>query len=77
MTDEIWKRDEIDSPCQNICVMHPQSGLCIGCYRTLAEITDWSKLGQQSRDQIMAVLPERAPLIRGRRTRGANRRRQP
>ena len=23
MTDEVWKRDEVASPCVNICVVHP------------------------------------------------------
>ena len=31
----------VPSPCISVCVMDPASGLCAGCYRTLAEIADW------------------------------------
>ncbi|WP_372605483.1 DUF1289 domain-containing protein, partial [Actibacterium sp.] len=34
MTDDIWKRDEIESPCIKICVIEPNSRLCTGCLRT-------------------------------------------
>lgn len=71
--ENIWERDEIDSPCQKICVMHPDSRLCIGCLRTLDEIARWSKLDQGERDTIRAALPERAPLIKGRRKRSRQR----
>lgn len=30
-----------DSPCVHICLMDYRLGLCIGCYRTLDEITHW------------------------------------
>ena len=38
MTDEIWARDEVQSPCIKICVVHPEERLCVGCYRTIDEI---------------------------------------
>jgi predicted Fe-S protein YdhL (DUF1289 family) len=41
MTDEIWQRDEADSPCVKICMIHPQTRLCIGCRRSISEISDW------------------------------------
>ncbi|KAB2882930.1 MAG: DUF1289 domain-containing protein, partial [Albidovulum sp.] len=37
MTDEIWKRREIESPCVRVCVVHPAEGLCVGCYRSVDE----------------------------------------
>ena len=40
--DLVWKRDEIDSPCVSICVMHPLERICTGCHRTIDEITRWS-----------------------------------
>lgn len=75
MTDEIWQRAEADSPCQKICVIHPASGYCIGCLRTIGEISDWSKLSQTDREQIKAALPARASAIRGSRKGRRNRRR--
>ena len=67
MTDEIWKRDEIASPCVKLCVVHPESRLCVGCLRTIDEITMWSRLSPEARDAIMAELPARAPQIARRR----------
>ena len=71
MSDEIWRRDEIDSPCQKICMMHPQADICIGCNRTRDEITRWSTMTPEARKTIMAALPSRAPkpTRRGRRPR--------
>ena len=67
MTDQIWKRDEIESPCIKICVIHPEARLCTGCLRSIDEITQWSRMGQDQRLQIMAELPERAPRVAQRR----------
>lgn len=67
MTDTLWTRDEIDSPCVKICVIHPESKLCTGCLRTLDEIAEWSRMSAQSRREIMASLPARAPQLTQRR----------
>jgi predicted Fe-S protein YdhL (DUF1289 family) len=67
MKDEILKRDEIASPCVNICVIHPQSGICVGCHRTLDEIAGWSGMSDAERSDLSANLPDRAPLLRKRR----------
>ncbi|MCC5999565.1 MAG: DUF1289 domain-containing protein [Pararhodobacter sp.] len=63
----IWQRDEIESPCVQICVIHPESRICTGCYRTIDEITAWSRLTPQARRAVMADLPGRAGLLRQRR----------
>lgn len=67
MTDEIWKRAETDSPCVKLCVIHPQSRTCVGCFRTIDEISSWSRLSAQERQEIMAALPGRAGTITTRR----------
>jgi predicted Fe-S protein YdhL (DUF1289 family) len=67
MSDDIWKRAEIDSPCVKICVIHPQARLCTGCLRSIDEITMWSKLTPDARRAIMQELPERAGQIATRR----------
>lgn len=69
-TDRVWRRDEVESPCRNICVIHPESGLCIGCYRTGAEIADWSRLTSEARRAVILELPSRAPLVTRRPRRG-------
>ncbi|MCA8867562.1 MAG: DUF1289 domain-containing protein [Rhodobacteraceae bacterium] len=67
MKDDIWKRDEIDSPCQKICVIHPDARICIGCNRSLDEIARWSNMKPDERQDILAALPARTPLLRARR----------
>lgn len=75
MEDEVWKRDEIDSPCQKICVIHPESGLCIGCLRTRHEIAGWSRLDPEERRTIMAGLADRKSQLKGQRRGGRQSRR--
>ena len=67
MKDDIWKRDEIESPCTKICLVHPQARLCTGCLRSIDEITGWSKMSAEDRRTIMAELPSRAGLLTQRR----------
>lgn len=65
--DEVWVRDEIESPCVKLCVVHPEERLCVGCFRTIEEIATWSRLTAAERREIMADLPERAPRLVRRR----------
>lgn len=67
MSDDIWKRDEIESPCVKLCQIHPAEQICIGCYRTLDEIGAWSRLTPEARRAIMAELPSRKGRITQRR----------
>ena len=65
--DEIWNRDELESPCVKICVLHPEAGICIGCYRERHEIAGWAGMTAQERAAVMAELPARAGRLRKRR----------
>jgi len=65
--DAVWSRDEVDSPCVQICVIHPDTRLCAGCARSIDEITAWSKMSPDARRAVMAELPSRAPAPTGRR----------
>ncbi|MFQ5438290.1 MAG: DUF1289 domain-containing protein [Paracoccaceae bacterium] len=67
MSDEIWQRDEIDSPCRNVCVIAPKSALCIGCNRTRAEIAGWSQMTPDARRALRAELPTRVSAPTKRR----------
>ena len=67
MTDQVWKRDEIESPCVKICVVHPEARLCTGCLRSIDEIGAWSRMAPEDRSRIMAELPARQSLIQKRR----------
>jgi predicted Fe-S protein YdhL (DUF1289 family) len=61
MNDEIWQRDEVESPCVEICLINPESGLCLGCRRSADEISRWSGMTAQERREITAALPDRNP----------------
>ena len=67
MSSEVWARNEIESPCVKICVIHPSERLCTGCHRTIEEISEWSRLPQIERDKIINELPERASKLKKRR----------
>jgi uncharacterized protein len=66
-SDAIWRRAEIDSPCVKTCVIHPAARLCIGCLRSIDEISAWSRMTPDDRRAIMADLPARAPRLAQRR----------
>jgi len=53
----------IKSPCIQVCAIDGESGLCLGCYRTLPEVAGWQRLTVGARDQIMAELPARRSRI--------------
>ncbi|MSU89762.1 DUF1289 domain-containing protein [Rhodobacteraceae bacterium 2CG4] len=59
-------RDGIESPCVNICMLHPETRLCIGCARTGDEIARWSAMTPDERRAVLAALPDRqaAPTTR-------------
>ena len=61
MSDETWRRPEIESPCVKVCVIHEATGLCVGCRRTLVEIATWGRLSPEDRRRVMAELPDRRP----------------
>jgi len=47
------------SPCQSVCVMHPETGWCEGCLRTIGEIADWSRMDKPAKLAVWAQLPAR------------------
>lgn len=67
MTDGVWQRDEIESPCVKVCLIHPEARICLGCHRTPEEIAGWSRLDPAERRAIMEVLASRKSLLPGRR----------
>jgi predicted Fe-S protein YdhL (DUF1289 family) len=49
----------VPSPCINVCEMDARSGLCRGCARTIDEIIAWSKLDDEAKREVWALLPAR------------------
>jgi len=65
--DDVWKRNEIASPCVKLCVVHPEERICVGCFRSIEEIAGWSRMTQEERAAVMEELPARAPRLAKRR----------
>jgi uncharacterized protein len=57
-------RTPIATPCIKVCLIDGESGLCLGCQRTLPEVARWTKLTDADRAEIMATLPDRRARIR-------------
>jgi len=49
----------IESPCVKTCTLDAQSGLCLGCGRTVDEIARWGTMTPAERTRLMAELPLR------------------
>ncbi len=70
MTDELWQRDEPDSPCVKVCVLDRNSGFCLGCLRTGDEIAAWPGMSTDQRRALLADLPARRDLVKPKRRGG-------
>lgn len=53
----------VKSPCVQVCAVDSESGLCLGCFRSLAEIAGWIRLTDAERDAVLGELPARRGLI--------------
>ena len=53
----------IKTPCIKVCVVDGESGLCLGCYRTLSEVAAWQGLPDAERGRIMGTLASRRERI--------------
>jgi predicted Fe-S protein YdhL (DUF1289 family) len=54
----------VKTPCVKVCVVDGESGLCMGCYRTLQEVATWARIPEAERDAIMGELRARRSRIR-------------
>jgi predicted Fe-S protein YdhL (DUF1289 family) len=52
------------SPCTKLCVLDDKSGFCLGCGRTIEEITAWPGMNSEQRQRVMALLPERLAKLK-------------
>lgn len=49
----------VASPCNKVCVMDPDSGLCRGCQRTLDEIARWGEMSEAEQRAVLEALAAR------------------
>jgi predicted Fe-S protein YdhL (DUF1289 family) len=49
----------VASPCINVCQMDDMTGLCRGCFRTLDEISGWSRASNDDKLVILVSVNRR------------------
>jgi predicted Fe-S protein YdhL (DUF1289 family) len=54
----------IATPCIKLCIVDGESGLCMGCFRSLPEVARWGGMSDEERREIMAGLAGRRGRIR-------------
>jgi predicted Fe-S protein YdhL (DUF1289 family) len=50
---------EVPSPCLWVCRINPASEWCEGCFRTLDEISAWSRMSDEAKRRIWQEIPVR------------------
>lgn len=52
-------RDQtIESPCISVCALD-ENDFCVGCQRTVSEITRWSVMSAGEKQAVLALIAER------------------
>lgn len=49
---------EVRSPCISVCVLDDED-ICLGCYRSAAEITDWVMMSNDEKREVLRRSQER------------------
>ena len=50
---------DYSSPCNRVCTLEPATDICMGCFRSLDEISAWTRFTNAERQAIRDALPER------------------
>ncbi len=49
----------VKSPCTSICTLDGND-ICVGCYRSAVEITDWLVLSEDRKRKVLRLCAQRA-----------------
>ena len=49
----------VTSPCNNNCIMNPNTTYCDGCFRTIEEIIHWSVFSDEEKKQVLQKVERR------------------
>ena len=52
MTDAGAVANRVRSPCISVCSLDEED-ICVGCYRSVGEITDWSAMTDSERREVL------------------------
>ena len=50
--------DEVASPCTSVCALDDDN-VCLGCFRTVKEITDWWQLSNSRKEEVLKACQQR------------------
>ena len=57
---------DVESPCNRVCTIDARTGYCVGCLRTLDEISRWYAMTNPERARLLSALEaRRGDLDRG------------
>ncbi len=48
----------VKSPCSAVCALD-ENDMCIGCYRTGQEITDWGEMDNEKKRDVLKLVAQR------------------
>lgn len=52
------------TPCIKVCFVDPDAEMCVGCFRTLPELAQWTRYTGTEREAIKDALPAREAAYR-------------
>ena len=67
---------KLPSPCISVCQMDSSDGVCLGCYRTRAEIASWRSMDEADQLLLLDILSERRAAATGAKRRRPRRQSQ-
>ena len=56
--------DPVVSPCISVCQLDPRTGLCLGCLRSLEEISSWSRISRNEQREVLVVVAARREALK-------------
>ena len=56
----------LETPCIKVCALDLGTQMCVGCFRTIDEITRWTQYSDSQRAAILAALSERRARFEAR-----------
>jgi len=65
MTTDCDAKEPVESPCIRLCTLDDQD-ICLGCFRSMAEICAWSRASNDERRQIVVASELRRSASRQR-----------
>jgi predicted Fe-S protein YdhL (DUF1289 family) len=54
------ENEPVPSPCLSVCRIHPVTGWCEGCLRSLDEVAGWSRMDDAAKRVVWTDIVKRA-----------------